>query len=417
MADDSQQQSTSNPAGTNSNSPTLPVVFQEKICVEKLASISNVESLDVGTELADSSHPDTAVPADDDCNSCGDSDGPPTPSSADWKPISPSVTFVQEMLDEGVNPREILRQLLPNTELPPDLPNSIMLHVIAQLLSEPPKREKLPQYNTLDDVVDLLRRSTNILVLTGAGVSVSCGIPDFRSKDGIYARLHSDFPDLPDPQAMFDIDYFRKNPRPFFDFAQEIYPGQFRPSPSHRFIKSLEDAGKLLRNYTQNIDTLEQVAGISNIVQCHGSFANASCCVCKHQVSCDDIREDIFAKRVPHCLKCPPEDIKAVMKPDIVFFGEDLPSQFHQQITADKDKVDLLIVIGSSLKVRPVALIPSSIPPEVPQVLINREPLSHCTMDVELLGNCDDIISELCLRLGGDEWTKVPPAGTSLLQR
>ena len=66
------------------------------------------------------------------------------------------MTFVQEMLNEGVNPREILRRLLPNTELPPDVPNSIMLHVIALLLSEPPKREKLPQYNTIDDVVELL---------------------------------------------------------------------------------------------------------------------------------------------------------------------------------------------------------------------------------------------------------------------
>lgn len=65
-------------------------------------------------------------------------------------------------------------------------------------------------------------------------VSVSCGIPDFRSRDGIYARLAVDFPDLPDPQAMFDIHYFRRDPRPFFKFAREIYPGQFTPSLCHR---------------------------------------------------------------------------------------------------------------------------------------------------------------------------------------
>lgn len=66
-------------------------------------------------------------------------------------------------------------------------------------------------------------------------VSVSCGIPDFRSRDGIYARLAVDFPDLPDPQAMFDIHYFRRDPRPFFKFAREIYPGQFTPSLCHRW--------------------------------------------------------------------------------------------------------------------------------------------------------------------------------------
>merc|ERR1712079_188404 len=110
-----------------------------------------------------------------------------------------------------------------------------------------------------EDCVDLIKKSSNIIVLTGAGVSVSCGIPDFRSRDGVYARLAVDFPDLPDPQAMFDIHYFRRDPRPFFKFAREIYPGQFNPSPCHRFIRSVEKHGKLLRNYTQNIDTLEQV--------------------------------------------------------------------------------------------------------------------------------------------------------------
>ncbi|KAM6916241.1 NAD-dependent protein deacetylase sirtuin-1 [Xenentodon cancila] len=268
-------------------------------------------------------------------------------------------------------------------------------------ISEPPKRKKRKDINTLEDVVRLLHESKKIIVLTGAGVSVSCGIPDFRSRDGIYARLAVDFPDLPDPQSMFDIEYFRRDPRPFFKFAKEIYPGQFQPSPCHRFISMLDKQGKLLRNYTQNIDTLEQVAGVQQIIQCHGSFATASCLLCKHKVDCDAIREDIFNQVVPRCPRC--QDIPlAIMKPDIVFFGENLPEMFHRAMKQDKDEVDLLIVIGSSLKVRPVALIPNSIPHEVPQVLINREPLPHLNFDVELLGDCDGIVNELCHRLGGD---------------
>merc|ERR1719461_2363498 len=288
------------------------------------------------------------------------------------------------------------------------------------MVSEPPRRKKLSHINTLEDVVGLIAASRKIIVLTGAGVSVSCGIPDFRSRDGVYARLAVDFPDLPDPQAMFDIHYFRKDPRPFFKFAREIYPGQFEPSPCHKFIRCVEKQGKLLRNYTQNIDTLEQVVGIENVVQCHGSFATASCTVCKHKVQAEVIRADIFAQKIPYCSQCSSSSIiqspgeasssnaaeqvqqpqPSIMKPDIVFFGEGLGDEFHNAVADDKDQVDLLIMIGSSLKVRPVALIPSSIDPSVPQILINREPLPHLTPDVELLGDCDGIINQICHMLG-----------------
>ncbi|XP_026133576.1 NAD-dependent protein deacetylase sirtuin-1-like [Carassius auratus] len=332
---------------------------------------------------------------DDDCSSRA--------SSSDWTPQPQigSYRFIQQHIMRGTDPRAILKDLLPETVLPADLDDMTLWQIIINI-SEPPKRKKRKDVNTLEDVVRLLTERKKILVLTGAGVSVSCGIPDFRSRDGIYARLAVDFPDLPDPQAMFDIDYFRRDPRPFFKFAKEIYPGQFQPSPCHRFISMLDKEGRLLRNYTQNIDTLEQVAGIQKIIQCHGSFATASCLVCKHKVDCEAIREDIFNQVVPHCPRCPADVPYAIMKPDIVFFGENLPEFFHRAMKQDKDEVDLLIVIGSSLKVRPVALIPSSIPHDVPQVLINREPLPHLNFDVELLGDCDVIVNELCHRLGGD---------------
>ncbi|XP_062486473.1 NAD-dependent protein deacetylase sirtuin-1 isoform X1 [Pezoporus occidentalis] len=404
-------------------------------------------------------------------------------SSSDWTPrprIGP-YTFVQQHLMLGTDPRTILKDLLPETIPPPELDDMTLWQIVINILSEPPKRKKRKDINTIDDAVKLLQECKKIMVLTGAGVSVSCGIPDFRSRDGIYARLAVDFPDLPDPQAMFDIEYFRKDPRPFFKFAKEIYPGQFQPSLCHKFIALMDKEGKLLRNYTQNIDTLEQVAGIQRIIQCHGSFATASCLICKYKVDCEVVRGDIFNQHfnycmfillnqtsapmacpcwwsvmeawrsrkkqpvaillhenrgfllpkgvrrrpkdlfklslsglilqyycqvVPRCPRCPPDEPLAIMKPDIVFFGENLPEQFHRAMKYDKNEVDLLIVIGSSLKVRPVALIPSSIPHEVPQILINREPLPHLHFDVELLGDCDVIINELCQRLGS-EYTKL----------
>ncbi|MCJ8730853.1 hypothetical protein PDJAM_G00189220 [Pangasius djambal] len=331
---------------------------------------------------------------DEDCSSHA--------SSSDWtpQPRIGSYRFIQQQIMRETDPRTILNDLLPDTAIPPDLDDMTLWQIVINI-SEPPKRKKRKDINTIEDVIRLLHDCKKILVLTGAGVSVSCGIPDFRSRDGIYARLAVDFPDLPDPQAMFDIEYFRRDPRPFFKFAKEIYPGQFRPSLCHRFIAMLDKREKILRNYTQNIDTLEQVAGVQRVMQCHGSFATASCLVCKHKVDCDAIREDIFRQVVPHCPKCSNIPL-AIMKPDIVFFGENLPEAFHRAMKQDKDEVDLLIVIGSSLKVRPVALIPSSVPHEVPQVLINREPLLHLNFDVELLGDCDVIVNELCHRLGGD---------------
>ncbi|XP_046360515.2 NAD-dependent protein deacetylase sirtuin-1-like isoform X1 [Haliotis rufescens] len=334
-----------------------------------------------------------------------------------WKPIAAGpLSWVQRQMSEGQNPRDILRELVTaDAVISPDLDDFTLWQIIINLMSEPPKRKKLHNINTLDDVLELMRTCKKIMVLTGAGVSVSCGIPDFRSRNGIYARLAVDFPDLPDPQAMFDIRYFQNDPRPFFKFAKEIYPGQFEPSRCHKFIQLIEQHGKLLRNYTQNIDTLEQVAGIRNVIQCHGSFAGATCMVCRHKVTAEDVKEDIFNQIIPRCPVCPMDSSMSILKPDIVFFGESLPDEFHRQMAEDKDECDLLIVIGSSLKVRPVALIPNSLPSSVPQVLINREPLSHMNFDVELLGDCDCIISELCKRLGPG-WSNLADKTPPLIQ-
>ena len=212
------------------------------------------------------------APAEDDEDSLS---GLSDISGQDWKPdMSPKLAWLQAAMRRGENPKDILVKLLPSgSEISDSLDNLTMWKVLFNLLSEPPRRKKLDSINTLEDCVELIRKSRKIIILTGAGVSVSCGIPDFRSRDGVYARLAVDFPDLPDPQAMFDIEYFKKDPRPFFKFAREIYPGQFQPSPCHKFIRCVESNGKLLRNFTQNIDTLEQVAGIQNVIQCHGSFA------------------------------------------------------------------------------------------------------------------------------------------------
>ena len=305
------------------------------------------------------------------------------------------------------------------------------------------KRIKLPQYNTIDDAVELLKKSRNIIVLSGAGISTSLGIPDFRSKDiGLYSKLaHLG---LSDPQEVFDIEIFREDPTYFYTVAKDILPEGDRFTPTHKFIHQLQQKGKLLTNYTQNIDNLECIAGIlpEKLIQCHGSFATASCIQCKYQVEGEKIFPDIRANRIPRCDQCianlrarkgangmkrkrshngqdkkrrrfdgnsdsEEEDYDipeaGVMKPDITFFGEPLPDRFSERLTThDKDLVDLVIVMGTSLKVAPVSEVVPYLPANIPQIYISRDPVSHVNFDIDLLGDCDIVVAELCRRAGWD---------------
>ncbi|KAG2125059.1 DHS-like NAD/FAD-binding domain-containing protein [Suillus clintonianus] len=325
-------------------------------------------------------------------------------------------------------------------------PQTMLYFLRVAMSKELHLREKLPQYNTISDAVSLIQASKRVVVLTGAGISVSCGIPDFRSHNGLYAMLKERGTyDLDDPQQMFDIHYFRENPAVFYSFASQIYPSNFTPSPCHRFIKAIEDRGKLLRNYTQNIDTLETLTGITRVLQCHGSFATATCIQCKRHIPGTEIEKDIMEHRVPFCTVCSEAKKTAeeartaafkkkakkrgrkeweegtdeeedaipvgVMKPDITFFGEKLADDFEHALEDDRDKIDLLIVIGTSLKVSPVSQILSHLPHSVPQILINKTPVRHINPDIILLGNADDIIHHLCEQLS---WELPPPVGKRL---
>ncbi|CAF0826057.1 unnamed protein product [Rotaria sp. Silwood1] len=324
-------------------------------------------------------------------------------------PIDLTFDWLDEQMRAGVDLRPILSRLLPG--LPDDISQSSIYEIFMDLFLPIRHRKPLEQYKTLDDAVELIHTRKNILILTGAGISVSCGIPDFRSRNGIYARLHKEFPELPNPQSMFDINYFTHDPRPFFRFAKEIWPGQYQPSLAHYFIAELERQDKLLRNYTQNIDSLEHLCSITRLIQCHGSFSTATCRNCHYTVQSDEIKNEILQQKIPYCPKCSKDNNNnnAILKPDIVFFGEQLPDDFHKTISIDKNKCDLLIVMGSSLKVKPVSLVSELLSADIPQILINREHLPHKKFDIELLGNCDVIINELCLRL-----TKINPLFRSL---
>lgn len=244
-----------------------------------------------------------------------------------------------------------------------------------EALPEKEKPEQLLEEVTFEGIGKYIKEGQceNIIVMTGAGISTAAGIPDFRSPGtGLYDNLQKY--DLPHPQAVFEIGFFRSNPEPFFALAKELYPGQFKPTITHYFIQLLNENGLLLRNYTQNIDTLERVAGIpeEKLVEAHGSFHTAHCVDCRKEYTHKWVKDEVFADRVP---KCP--DCEGVVKPDIVFFGESLPDVFHKRVPQDMRKCDLLIVMGTSLVVQPFASLVDRVPETTPRLLINKEKCGH----------------------------------------
>ena len=224
----------------------------------------------------------------------------------------------------------------------------------------------------------------NIIVMAGAGISVSAGIPDFRTPGtGLYDNLAKY--NLPEPTAVFDIGFFNENPAPFYQLAKELFPGQYRPTPTHNFIRLLHDHGLLRRCFTQNIDSLEAEAGIpkDKIVAAHGNFDSATCLDTGEKVPISEVREAIMAGE--EGWRAMNAKFGGLVKPDIVFFGEQLPRRFYELAgipvhpgmdCSDSDfaSCDLLIVMGTSLVVQPFA----SLIDQVCVCVCARERLSAC---------------------------------------
>lgn len=256
---------------------------------------------------------------------------------------------------------------------------------------------------SLKTIAEWIEQASNILVLSGAGVSVAAGIPDFRTPGtGLYDNLQKY--NLPYPEAVFDLAFYRRNPKPFVSLAKEIWPG-FRHTPTltHSFLAVLAERKRLLRNYTQNIDGLEFLASVpaEKIVECHGHFRTASCIRCGKSADAEIVKQQIVQEAIaPKCKSC-----KAYVKPDIVFFGEDLPDRFHTLLKPDLREADLCLVLGTSLQVAPVSMIPERV--NCRRILLNRELVGDFSIkkksDMFHAGDCDDSILAVAKILGWEE--------------
>nr|XP_014340981.1 PREDICTED: NAD-dependent protein deacetylase sirtuin-3-like isoform X2 [Latimeria chalumnae] len=273
----------------------------------------------------------------------------------------------------------------------------------APLVKVPSVGGKLKNLNDIAALI-LYKRCKNIIIIAGAGISTASGIPDFRTPGtGLYDNLQQY--NIPCPEAIFDIDYFTYNPKPFFSLVKELYPGNYQPNYIHYFVKMLHEKGLLLKMYTQNIDGLERKAGIPSekLVEAHGTFSTASCHSCCKPFPAKIAQEAIMNDKIPRCKAC-----SGIVKPDIVFFGEDLPKRFYR-FSKDFVNADLVFIMGTSLEIEPFASIVDSARSYVPRLLLNRDlvgPFKRKPMrntDVAELGDLIENIKRLVGILGWEE--------------
>lgn len=217
----------------------------------------------------------------------------------------------------------------------------------------------------MDSVIKLVKESRNIIFFTGAGVSTNCGLPDFRGEKGLYSYVESKY-NLPYPEAIFELDYFNRNPKPFFKLSRELLNSNVQPSKTHNFITWLEQSGKLSLVVTQNIDMLHEKSGTRSVLPCHGTYERATCLKCRKEFEYSDIKKDILNGEVPRCA------CSGVIKPNITFFGENLPKSFYDVMDSPPE-ADLVIVVGSSLNVQPAASFPLLYRGSCPIVIVNRD--------------------------------------------
>ena len=276
-------------------------------------------------------------------------------------------------------------------------------------------------------------RFKNIVIMCGAGISTNAGIPDFRTPsagssinisyltsyyfEGLYFKLRKY--NLPYPEAVFEGGYFRQNPLPFYSLIRELFPTTLSPTLTHKFFSLLNKKGILRRIYTQNIDALEYLSGVpeDKIVEAHGSFQKSYCTQCRQTYDLRWLKREIFSPEtnegVPKCESC-----EGVVRPDVVLFGEALPSHFWNNITSDFQSCDLLLVFGTSLVVSPFNSLVTKPGSGVPRVYINMTRpgaaggLLGWVMklgtnvdftrhsDLVMLGDCDESVVRMCDQLG-----------------
>ena len=238
--------------------------------------------------------------------------------------------------------------------------------------------------HSVEHLAELIRGSKCTVALTGAGISVPSGIPDFRSPGtGIWENV--------DPMEVAHIDVFRRDPRRFWSFYRPRFgmlSGK-RPNPAHAALAELESRGLLDAVITQNIDRLHRKAGSRRVIEVHGTIETSSCLDCRASYALEVVEGLFDEEGVARCRGC-----QGPVKPDVVLFGELLPEEAMDEAAALAARAQLLLCVGSSLEVYPVAGLPSiTLSSGGSVAIITRGPTPYdADADVRLEG---DVVEDL----------------------
>ena len=231
----------------------------------------------------------------------------------------------------------------------------------------------------------MIRARQPCVVLTGAGVSTESGIPDFRSPTGLWARF--------DPLEYGSIEAFRADPLKVWSFYKPRVAmlTEAEPNAAHRALAELERLGFVEAVVTQNIDLLHERAGSRELVEVHGSIRSATCPGCGEQEPLERVLELLAEADAPACTSC-----GAILKPDVVFFGELLPVEAIERASMLARQARLLLVVGSALEVYPVAGLPEeTLAAGGELAIVNRGPTPYDTRaTLRIDGSAGEVLAQ-----------------------
>ena len=234
----------------------------------------------------------------------------------------------------------------------------------------------------LREAGEIIHDSKLTLALTGAGISVESGIPDFRSAGGLWSKY--------DPEEYSTIEAFRSNPEKIWEMLREMgeLVDQAKPNKAHLGMGELERLGFLHTIITQNIDSLHQAGGAKNVIEYHGHSRTLSCLGCGKRYAAEE-------KRGEHPPRC---GCRQILKPDVVFFGEVPPAESMNRSFQLAASARALMVVGTSAVVSPANTIPGIAKRNEAKIIeINKEKthLTDTIIDIFLQGEAGEIISAL----------------------